>query len=136
MAIAIHGYGRPDRFLTVLVGGGHRRLATHVARHLRPGLAVYDVVDALDDIPVELRGLHPDNPVNRARHGGVQIELPPRVRGLGPYWLDRDHERTDDGLTPHTEALIAGLAAAASSWTAEPEAASEPHTGPGPGPES
>ena len=27
-----------------------------------------------------LRGVHPDNPVNRVRDGGVQIELPPRVR--------------------------------------------------------
>ena len=30
-----------------------------------------------------MRGIHPDNPVNRAREGGVQIELPPRVRKPG-----------------------------------------------------
>ena len=32
----------------------------------------------------ELRGLHPSNPVNVPPGGGVQLELPPRVRGLGP----------------------------------------------------
>ena len=31
-------------------------------------------------MPPELRGVHPANPVNRPRLGGVQIELPPRIR--------------------------------------------------------
>jgi phage replication-related protein YjqB (UPF0714/DUF867 family) len=31
-------------------------------------------------MPSTLRGVHPDNPVNRPRAGGVQLELPPRIR--------------------------------------------------------
>ncbi len=107
-AIALHGFGRQAMFTTVLVGGRNRELAAHVRSALTDHLDGYTVVDDLDAIPVELRGLHPDNPVNRPRHAGVQIELPPRVRGLGPFWADR----TEPGLAPHTMALIAGLDAA------------------------
>jgi phage replication-related protein YjqB (UPF0714/DUF867 family) len=117
VAIAVHGYGRAGRVRSLLLGGSHRPLAAHVAGHLRTALAEYEIVDELDEIPIELRGLHPDNPVNRPRGGGVQIELPPRVRGLGPYWAERDAERSVDGLVPHTEALIDGLAAAARTWS-------------------
>jgi phage replication-related protein YjqB (UPF0714/DUF867 family) len=35
-------------------------------------------------IPSHLRGLHPSNPVNLVASGGVQLELPPRVRRAGP----------------------------------------------------
>jgi phage replication-related protein YjqB (UPF0714/DUF867 family) len=61
-----------------------------------------------------LRGLHPANPVNRVRNGGVQLELPPRVRGYGRYWDERVAEgtvvTTAGGLLPHTEALVGALA--------------------------
>ena len=40
----------------------------------------FTVVDDLEAIPRELRGVHPRNPVNRPSGGGVQLELPPRVR--------------------------------------------------------
>ena len=30
-------------------------------------------------------GFHPDNPVNLASAGGVQIELPPGLRGIGDF---------------------------------------------------
>ena len=104
-AIALHGFGRNGLFTTLLVGGRNRELAAHVRTVLGRHLDGYDVVDDLDAIPVELRGLHPDNPVNRPRSAGVQLELPPRVRGLGPFWADH----AGPGLVPHTEALIAGL---------------------------
>jgi phage replication-related protein YjqB (UPF0714/DUF867 family) len=107
-AIALHGYGRNAMFTTLLVGGRNRELAAHVRAVLATHLEGYEVVDDLDAIPVELRGLHPDNPVNRLRGDGVQLELPPRVRGLGPFWADHD----GDGLTPHTRALVDGLAEA------------------------
>ena len=107
-AIALHGYGRAGLFTTLLVGGRNRELAAHVRTVLSSHLEGYDVVDDLDSIPVELRGLHPDNPVNRLRDDGVQLELPPRVRGLGPFWAGHDGA----GLTPHTAALVAGLAEA------------------------
>lgn len=122
VAIAVHGFGRPTMFTTLLVGGGNRELARHVSAHLRPGLVGYEVVDELGAIPEELRGLHPDNPANRPRHGGVQLELPPRVRGLGPFWSDHDPATRP----PPTEALIAGLASAARGWpgrTGHPELA-------------
>ena len=84
VVITIHGYGRRNLFTSLLLGGRNRELAAHVAGHLRPALAAYTIVDDLDAIPVELQGVHPQNPVNVPRGGGVQIELPPRVRGSSP----------------------------------------------------
>jgi phage replication-related protein YjqB (UPF0714/DUF867 family) len=115
VAVALHGYGREGRWQCLLAGGSNRPLAAHVGRHVRDALPGYHVVTELQAIPPELRGLHPDNPVNRPRQGGVQLELPPRVRGLGPFW---EHHRRRHGprLAPHTEALVAGLAHAALAW--------------------
>ena len=112
VAVALHGFGRSGLFSTVLAGGANRHLAAHVADHLRVALPEYHVVDELEEIPEELRGQHPDNPVNRPRSGGVQIELPPRVRGLGPWWDDRPYE----GLSPHTSDLVTGLVSALADW--------------------
>jgi phage replication-related protein YjqB (UPF0714/DUF867 family) len=106
--VAVHGFGRPTMFTTILVGGGNRILAASLADHLRVALPEYVVLDDLDAIPAELRGQHPDNPVNRARRSGVQLELPPRVRGLGPHW-DDPRVRGDRELAPHTEALVRAL---------------------------
>jgi phage replication-related protein YjqB (UPF0714/DUF867 family) len=114
VAIAVHGYGRAERWTTLLLGGSNRALAAHLSAHLRPALPHYTLVDELEEIPVELRGLHPENPANRPLNGGVQLELPPRVRGMGPYWQDHD----GDGLRPHTEALVTALADAARAWVA------------------
>lgn len=111
--VTIHGFGRRSMFTTLLLGGRHRELANHLAPHLRDSLPGYEVIDDIDRIPRPLRGLHPDNPVNRPRRRGVQIELPPRVRGNGPFW------NAWDGAwpTPHTASLVDGLAAGLSSWT-------------------
>ncbi len=109
--VAVHGYGREHMWTTILLGGQNRSLARHVGSHLDGSLDDYSIVDELDDVPVALRGQHADNPVNLPRDGGVQLELPPRVRGMGPVWTD-----WGDDLTPHTRALIAALAGAASSW--------------------
>lgn len=106
--ITVHGFGRRPLLTAVLVGGGNRRAAAHVADHLRRHLPAYDVVDDLDRIPSDLRGLHPRNPVNLPPGGGVQIELPPRARGASPLWWDWEH-----GLVPHARAVITALAAAA-----------------------
>lgn len=114
VAVAVHGYGRVGFWTTLLVGGRHRELAKHVASHIGAALPGYDVVADLDAIPPALRGVHGDNPVNRVRFGGVQLELPPRVRGIGPFWAE--HRANGGGHTPHTTALIAALAAAAASW--------------------
>jgi phage replication-related protein YjqB (UPF0714/DUF867 family) len=111
VVVTIHGFGRRGLFTSLLLGGTNRDLATHVADTLRPRLPAYQLIDDVDGIPQNLRGLHPNNPVNLPRQGGVQIELPPRVRGSSPLWWD-----WEGGLTPHTELLIQGLAEAAQTW--------------------
>lgn len=114
VAIAIHGFGREGFWTSLLLGGTNRELATHVGAHLRTALPDYAVVDDLAAIPVELRGLHPRNPVNLPPAGGVQIELPPRVRGTTPHWDGWE----GPGHCPPMEALVAALAAAVQAWPA------------------
>jgi phage replication-related protein YjqB (UPF0714/DUF867 family) len=86
VAVALHGFGRDGLWDKVLLGGSNRALAAHVGGALRrsPALAHVGVVDDLGAIPPDLRGLHERNPVNRPAGGGVQVELPPRARGLTP----------------------------------------------------
>jgi phage replication-related protein YjqB (UPF0714/DUF867 family) len=110
VAVSLHGYGRIGRSTQLLAGGRNRELAAHLARHI--DLPGYHVVTDLDAIPRELRGLHPDNPVNQVRGGGTQLELSPRVRGISP----RSPLPGDDGLSPVTSALVQGLVAAAHTW--------------------
>jgi phage replication-related protein YjqB (UPF0714/DUF867 family) len=111
VVFSLHGYGRVGYWTTVLVGGANRGVAARTAGALRAALPDYSVVDDVEAIPAGLRGLHPMNPVNRARCGGVQLELPPRVRGLGPHW------RTvpDGELAPPASALVEALALLATS---------------------
>lgn len=113
VVVTVHGYGRQGMFTSLLLGGGNRHLARHLAGHLRTALPDYEVLDELEAIPRELRGLHPDNPVNRPPSKGVQLELPPRVRGIGPFWDAFD----GPGRVPHTDALIEALTVAARTWT-------------------
>jgi phage replication-related protein YjqB (UPF0714/DUF867 family) len=114
VVVTIHGYGRQGLFTTLLLGGKNRGLASHVAQHLRSWLPTYDIEHDLQKIPIDLAGQHDLNPVNLPRGGGVQIELPPRVRGSGPHWRKWE----GPALTPHTQALVEGLTAAAVSWSA------------------
>lgn len=97
--VSVHGYGREGRWTHLLLGGVDRHLAARVATRLRAALPEYEIVDDLEEIPANLRGLHPANPVNVTRSGGVQLELPPRIRGIGPRARERD-----------TDALIGALA--------------------------
>lgn len=113
IVITIHGFGRRGLFTSLLIGGQHRALADHIGGHLRAYLPAYDVVTDLDRIPRELRGLHDSNPVNVPRQRGVQIELPPRVRGSSPLWADWE----GPGPVPHTQSLIDGLVAAVTTWS-------------------
>ena len=112
VVVTIHGFGRRGMFGSLLLGGQNRELADHVGATLRQHLPAYEIVTELDTIPRPLRGLHDRNPVNLPSGKGVQIELPPRVRGSSPLWWDWE----GPGLTPHTEALIAGLVSAAREW--------------------
>lgn len=112
VVVTIHGYGRVGYWTSLLLGGGHRHLATHIAHHLAPSLPEYELITDLTEIPEQLRGLHPRNPVNRTSGGGVQIELPPRVRGAGPLWTSWPGPEP----CPHTASLIDGLVQAAFAW--------------------
>ena len=116
VVVTVHGFGRRGMFTSLLLGGRNRQLADHVAGHLAVRLPAYEIVTDLDVIPKELRGLHPATPVNLPRRQGVQIELPPRVRGSSALWADWE----GPGLVPHTQYLIDGLVAAAQAWPPEP----------------
>ena len=98
--LSVHGYGRDGLFTTLLLGGGDRALAGHVAGHLRAGPARLHGRGRPGRHPKPLRGLHPDNPVNRTRGGGVQIELPPRIRLQGPNADAVARAALVDGLSP------------------------------------
>lgn len=113
--IAVHGFGRRGYFASLLLGGRNRRLARHVGDHLRVALPAYRIIDELDEIPTGLRGQHQSNPVNVPEHAGVQLELPPRVRGMSPLFWDWE----GPGPAPHTEALIGALTEAVSNWSVD-----------------
>jgi phage replication-related protein YjqB (UPF0714/DUF867 family) len=105
--VALHGYGREGMFTTLLLGGRNRRLAADLRTALEARLGDgFVALDDLERIPLALRGQHPLNPVNRLRGGGVQLELPPRVRpGTGaPTYLPE-----------YEEAVVAALVDVASS---------------------
>jgi phage replication-related protein YjqB (UPF0714/DUF867 family) len=113
VAIAVHGYGRDGMWTSLLLGGRNRRLAGHVGTHLRMTMPGYEVVDDLEAIPSDLRGVHRANPVNLPSESGVQLELPPRTRSRTvPMW--RDLPQTEP--VPHQQDLIAGLVAAVRTW--------------------
>lgn len=122
VVVTVHGYGRAGLWTSLLLGGRNRELASELGTQLRRALPAYDVVTELDAIPRDLRGLHPDNPVNRPPLGGVQLELPPRVRGTTPLWGDWE----GPGLNPHTAALVAALASTARGFTGSGERVSTP----------
>ncbi|MFM2073613.1 MAG: hypothetical protein RLZZ623_3877 [Actinomycetota bacterium] len=112
IVITIHGFGRPGFYTTLLLGGQNRELAHHVGAVLRRRLPAYEVATDMDRIPNELRGLHHRNPVNLPPQQGVQIELPPRVRGTTPLFWDWE----GPGLAPHAQALVEGLVEAVQTW--------------------
>ena len=112
IVVTVHGYGRDGMFTSLLLGGSNRTLAAVLAAELTAALPEYQIVGQLEHIPRELRGLHPDNPVNVPRYGGVQLELPPRVRGLGPRWASWE----GDGFVPPAAALVDALAHVARAW--------------------
>ena len=112
VVVTVHGYGRAGFFTSLLLGGGNRRLAAHLGGIIRRHLPAYDVIDDIDRIPKALRGLHQDNPVNVPPHSGVQLELPPRVRGSSPMFWDWEGPEP----SPHTQRLIDALVECAVTW--------------------
>ena len=106
VAISVHGFGRdgfalwvdPERGLVIdpygpalrgrqtaplrgiIVGGLNTELLQAARRLLHQRFAGYHVADER----VRL-GFHPENPVNLPPAHGVQVELPPGLRGIGDF---------------------------------------------------
>ncbi len=133
VAISVHGFGRdgfalridPVRGLVIepygpafrggqtgplrgiVVGGRNADLLGVARRLLHDRFADYRVADER----VRL-GFHPDNPVNLPSAHGVQIELPPGLRGIGD--LGEQLVPGEDGLVPEVIAALVELANRAS----------------------
>lgn len=86
LAISLHGHNRRSAPRTIYVGGSNRPAARVLATALTG--SPFTPITTLSDIPHPLRGLHPDNPVNRPRDGGVQLELPVQARTTHPVPTD------------------------------------------------
>ena len=129
VVVTVHGYGRRGYFTSLLCGGRNRQLAGHVAEHLRAALPGHEAIDDLDLIPRGLRGTHGRNPCNLAIDGGMQLEIPPRVRGLTPGALHWYRSANGRDRFPLLEDLINGLAAAARSWDPPPVELQEEQSG-------
>ncbi|MFD4727943.1 poly-gamma-glutamate hydrolase family protein [Streptomyces seoulensis] len=80
LTISLHGHNRRDAPRTIYVGGSNRPAARTLASGLARHAQAFDPIITLSEIPNPLRGLHPDNPVNHTRDGGVQLELPVLAR--------------------------------------------------------
>jgi phage replication-related protein YjqB (UPF0714/DUF867 family) len=129
IAISVHGFGRdsfslwidPERGLViepygpamrgnqtgplrgVIVGGRNDGLLDAARQSLKDRFAGYHVADER----VRL-GFHPDNPVNLPISRGIQIELPPGLRGIGDY--GEDFAPRQDGIVTEAVAALVELA--------------------------
>ncbi|MFF3914002.1 poly-gamma-glutamate hydrolase family protein [Streptomyces sp. NPDC001852] len=83
LTVSLHGHMRPEAPHTVYLGGGNRDAARVLAEALAAGIPQFPAVTDLMEIPADLRGVHPRNPVNLTRLGGVQVELPLLARTSG-----------------------------------------------------
>ena len=132
IAISVHGFGRdgfavwidPDHGLVIepygpalrgrqtgplrgIILGGRNQDLLEAARRLFDGrFAGYHVADER----VRL-GFHPDNPVNLPSAHGIQIELPPGLRGIGE--LGETFVPRQDDVVPEVVAVLVELAARA-----------------------
>ncbi|MEE2682824.1 MAG: poly-gamma-glutamate hydrolase family protein [Actinomycetota bacterium] len=114
IVITIHGYGREHLFHSVLLGGQNRALALHMASFLRIALPEYSFETSLEEIPKELRGLHPNNPVNIPPMAGVQVEIPPTLRWNREEWGWSDNGGI--GRAEQVNTLIESLSQAVMVW--------------------
>jgi phage replication-related protein YjqB (UPF0714/DUF867 family) len=83
LTVSLHGHMRPEAPHTVFLGGRNRAAARVLAEALAAGAPQFPAVTDLTAIPAALRGVHPRNPVNLTRLGGVQVELPLAARTSG-----------------------------------------------------
>jgi phage replication-related protein YjqB (UPF0714/DUF867 family) len=124
IAISVHGYGR-DGFLWradpqegliiepygparigrqtgplkgIIVGGRNARLLDAARRLFHGRFDGYRVADERIRL-----GFHPDNPVNLPLAHGVQVELPPGLRGIGDF---------GEHLVPREDGIVTEVVAA------------------------
>ena len=133
VAISVHGFGRdgfalwvdPERGLVIdpygpalrgsqtaplrgiIVGGLNTELLHSARRLLHDRFAGYHVADER----VRL-GFHPENPVNLPSAHGVQVELPPGLRGIGDF--GERFAASQEGVVTEVVAALAELAHRAS----------------------
>jgi phage replication-related protein YjqB (UPF0714/DUF867 family) len=100
LAVSLHGHMRPHAPRSLFLGGRNREAAQVLAGELLALAPRFRAVTDLEEVPAALRGLHPRNPVNLTRLGGVQVELPLLARTTGP---------ADTPPEPVVEALAAGV---------------------------
>ncbi len=124
VAISLHGFGRdgfalwldPDRGLIIepygpavrgkqtgplrgiILGGLNAQLLDAARKLFDRRFTGYHVADAR----VRL-GFHPDNPVNLPSAHGVQVELPPGLRGIGDF---------GESLVPRQDGVVSEMVAA------------------------
>ncbi len=141
VAISVHGFGRdgfavwvdPGRGLVIeaygpalrgrqtgplrgiILGGRNRDLLGAARRLFEARFAGFHVADER----VRL-GFHPDNPVNLPSAHGVQIELPPGLRGIGD--LGETFVPRRDGVVHEVVAALVELAARAEALVDAPGA--------------
>jgi phage replication-related protein YjqB (UPF0714/DUF867 family) len=124
IAISLHGFGREGFALWVDAGGGlviepygpaRRGRQTGPLRGIIVGGLNAHLLDAARELFDEpfpgyhvadhrIRlGFHPDNPVNLPSAHGVQVELPPGLRGIGDF---------GDSLQPRQDGVVSEVVAA------------------------
>ena len=129
VAVSVHGFGRDSFQLGVDAAGGLVLEPYGPAMRGRQtgplrGIIVGGMNAALVDVACRLfserfpgyhagservrLGFHPDNPVNLPRWHGVQIELPPALRGIGD--LGEDFVPEQDGIVTDVVAALVELA--------------------------
>ncbi|MEV5879878.1 poly-gamma-glutamate hydrolase family protein [Streptomyces sp. NPDC052101] len=103
LTVSLHGHVRPGAQHTVFLGGANRAAAHVVAEAFAAQAPHFPAVVDLTAIPPGLRGVHPANPVNLTRLGGVQVELPLQARTSGG--TDIPPGAVADALAAGVEAL-------------------------------
>jgi phage replication-related protein YjqB (UPF0714/DUF867 family) len=130
IAVSVHGFGRdsfslnvdPSRGVVIepygparrgsqtsplrgIIVGGKNPELLDVARRLLDGR--FEGYRVADERRVRL-GYHPDNPVNLPAAQGVQIELPPGLRGIGDF--GEQLVPSEDGVVTEVIAALVELA--------------------------
>ncbi|MEV7436722.1 poly-gamma-glutamate hydrolase family protein [Streptomyces griseoviridis] len=105
ITVSLHGHLRRTAPRSLFLGGANRQAAHRLAAGLGVLRPEFDPVTDLDAIPRALRGLHPRNPVNLARDGGVQVELPLAARTVTPH----DQDTPDTPPAAVADALVTGV---------------------------